>query len=391
MTFGLEWTDFVPFFPQRGVDDPIAFGAILLLSTLLDLAILWAIVLRGGHRAGKTLDFTTLARGTYAVAGLHVVRLPLLVALARFNGFAAINLVWCDLVFAMVPCAALAWLQVLRGRKATRFARVALGLAIAFAPAAAWARFVEPFRLKVERSELDVASEGEPLRIAVLTDFQCDRITDYERSVVDRLLALEPDVILIPGDLYQGSQALFEQVKESIRAQLARLDAPCGVFYVSGDVDPPYFQAPLLDGTRIRRIDDSIVQFEARGRSVSLCGVNRESMLGSIGPQLIRRLEDSHDDLRLLVAHFPDVAQWLPHRSRVDLTVAGHTHGGQIVIPFLGPPMTLTSAPREIAAGGLHRWNGNAVYVSRGAGMERSRAPRIRFLCPPEISLITIL
>ena len=77
-------------------------------------------------------------------------------------------------------------------------------------------------------------------------------------------------------------------------------------------------------------------------------------------------------------------------QSRIDLVVSGHTHGGQIVVPFFGPIMTLSHVPRSVAAGGLHQIDGNYIYVSRGVGCERMQAPRIRFLCPPEISLLTL-
>ena len=70
--------------------------------------------------------------------------------------------------------------------------------------------------------------------------------------------------------------------------------------------------------------------------------------------------------------------------------VAGHTHGGQVQIPFFGPLFTLTEIPREAAAGGLHEVNGTQLYVSRGVGAERGEAPLIRFNCPPEISLLTL-
>jgi predicted MPP superfamily phosphohydrolase len=80
----------------------------------------------------------------------------------------------------------------------------------------------------------------------------------------------------------------------------------------------------------------------------------------------------------------------LHNESRVALALAGHTHGGQIFVPFFGPPLTLSRIPRHMAAGGLHELNGVPLHVSRGIGMERGSAPQIRFLCPPEISLLTL-
>ncbi|HTE06996.1 MAG TPA: metallophosphoesterase, partial [Planctomycetota bacterium] len=76
--------------------------------------------------------------------------------------------------------------------------------------------------------------------------------------------------------------------------------------------------------------------------------------------------------------------------GRVDLVVAGHTHGGQVRLPWIGPLITLTAVPRAVAGGGLHELNGTPLYVSRGVGHEQGDAPRVRFLCPPEISLLTL-
>ena len=94
--------------------------------------------------------------------------------------------------------------------------------------------------------------------------------------------------------------------------------------------------------------------------------------------------------MRILFAHRPEVVYRLGPNTRVDLVVAGHTHGGQVQIPFFGPPITLTSVPRHVAAGGLHDMNGRRIYVSRGVGWEHGHAPRVRFLCPPEATLLTL-
>ena len=71
-------------------------------------------------------------------------------------------------------------------------------------------------------------------------------------------------------------------------------------------------------------------------------------------------------------------------------TVLSGKRTSQIVLPFLGPPLTLTTLPRRYAAGGLTEYRGIPLHVSRGVGMERGSAPQVRFLCPPEICLLTI-
>ncbi len=107
---------------------------------------------------------------------------------------------------------------------------------------------------------------------------------------------------------------------------------------------------------------------------------------------MIRRLAEApgSTDIRILLTHAPDAALLLPRDSRVDLVVAGHTHGGQIQLPLVGPLVTFSRVPRDVAGGGLHVLDGTQVYVSRGVGCERGQAPQIRFLCPPEVSLLTL-
>jgi predicted MPP superfamily phosphohydrolase len=73
----------------------------------------------------------------------------------------------------------------------------------------------------------------------------------------------------------------------------------------------------------------------------------------------------------------------------VDLVLAGHTHGGQFVLPFFGPPVTASRLPR-LFAGGLHDFRGTPLHVSRGVGMERGFSPPVRFLCPPEICVVDL-
>ena len=94
--------------------------------------------------------------------------------------------------------------------------------------------------------------------------------------------------------------------------------------------------------------------------------------------------------MRILLAHKPDAIELLEGRS-VDLLVSGHTHGGQVSLPFVGPPLTLSDVPRHVAAGGLHELDGTAVYVSTGVGRERDNAPQLRFGVRPSIGIIDLV
>ena len=93
--------------------------------------------------------------------------------------------------------------------------------------------------------------------------------------------------------------------------------------------------------------------------------------------------------LRILLAHQPDEIR-LIESTPVDLLVSGHTHGGQIALPFIGPLVTASNVPRHVAAGGLHELHETPVYVSTGVGRERSTAPQVRFGVRPSIGIIDI-
>jgi predicted MPP superfamily phosphohydrolase len=73
-----------------------------------------------------------------------------------------------------------------------------------------------------------------------------------------------------------------------------------------------------------------------------------------------------------------------------DLLIAGHTHGGQVRLPGIGPLITLSRVRRSWAAGLTDIGRGRQLLVSRGIGMERGRAPRLRFLCRPELVVLEL-
>lgn len=252
---------------------------------------------------------------------------------------------------------------------------------------------IAPYRLTTERAEVTLRPEragSDPVRVGVLSDLQTSRVGAFEQRAVSRLLALGPDIIVIPGDLYQGTDAGFEEELPAFRQLLGRLHAPGGVYAVRGDTDRGDDLDRLVAGTGVEILDYEIATIDVGDRTVRLAG-NGWRWASTDTAELLEELDRGDPgDVRLLLAHRPDVVLRLPPSADVDLTIAGHTHGGQIALPLVGPVLTSTRLPRSEASGGLHDHDGNPLFVSTGVGMVRTDAPQVRFFTRPAVGLIVL-
>jgi predicted MPP superfamily phosphohydrolase len=256
---------------------------------------------------------------------------------------------------------------------------------------AAYAQFIAPYEVVLEQATVRLPEEraGEsPLIVGVLSDMQMARVSDHERQAVRRLMDHVPDIILLPGDIFEGSPEAFHEALSEIQQLLSLLSAPGGVWIVPGDSDifARFDQVTL--GTDARILRDEVVDIHVRDRHVRLLGVEQMGEPERALPEFESLPGD--DDIRLVLVHRPRNVEWLEPGSRVDLVIAGHTHGGQVAFPFVGPVFVGSPLPYDVAAGGLHDVGGRRVYVSRGLGMQRHQSPQIRFLSPPEITLLTL-
>jgi uncharacterized protein len=365
-------------------------STVAVVSGALDALVAIAVLLRGRGPIGAGRMLVAAAVSSAFFLAKAVVLLKLIPASSRF----AVVLFAFAYVAGSLPLTALALLLASRQRKVSGLVRATAVLGLLGAPAAVWGSLIEPFRLQVEEVDVPLAAEraGEaPIRIGVLADLQARQVSEFERKAVWRLMALHPDLILIPGDLAQVWPRSTQESVAEFRALLGELDAPLGVWMVLGNCDSVDVVERALEGTRVRLLTDERVEIPFKDRRIVLCGIGMEfqSAAACAAARDLEALPGS-DDVRILLAHYPDAYKLLPKPSRTDLVIAGHTHGGQVQVPWFGPPITLSSVPREVAAGGLHELDGRRVYVSRGVGVERGWAPRVRFNCPPEITLLEL-
>ena len=335
----------------------------------------------------------TLPRVVAAAVWVAGLAMAALVLLFGANPFASVMVAWIELALVVPLVGVSVGIARLAGRRIERGPAVVAVLGVSLLLPAAQASLVEPFDLRVERPSLALdplrAGEG-VVRVGILADLQTTRPGPYEREAVERLLAEDPHVILIPGDLFHGTPADYGRARPELRALLEKLRAPGGAWFVSGNCDVRNDLVALLDGTGVELLVNRPVEVAVGDRRLIVLGLDDAGFPREVLRRFEERARSDPEAIHVVLAHRPDAVLALSPGSPIDVVIAGHTHGGQVVIPGFGPPLTLSGVPREIAAGGLSEVDGNRIYVSRGVGLERLWAPRIRFFCPPEVSILTL-
>ncbi|MBL8683195.1 MAG: metallophosphoesterase [Myxococcales bacterium] len=247
---------------------------------------------------------------------------------------------------------------------------------------------VEPTSLTVRRETITSDKLRRPLRAVVLADLQFDVFDEHTKSALRLAMRERPDVLLLPGDFVQrtrrrGGDAVRREANAFLRE--IHFGAPLGVYAVEGNVEWEPGWEGLFEGLTVHTFSN-VQRIEGEELVVTGMGL-RESANGS---QVIEGASGAgRGRFHIAIGHAPDFAMG---DVRADLLVAGHTHGGQVQLPIVGPLLTLSGVPREWAAGNraIALSGGRTLIVSRGVGHERGSAPRLRFRCKPEVVVIEL-
>ena len=226
-----------------------------------------------------------------------------------------------------------------------------------------------------------------PLRIAVIADLHAGA-PYIDEAKIQKVVALanaaKPDLILLAGDYIGDMFGRPSMPIETIAAKLRPLSAPMGVYAVLGNHD----EGPdadhitkALEQAGIAVLENKTAKL-AKDGSLYLAGIAE----WGAGPNHLKALfkQIPAGARAICFMHSPDLFPALP--KTCALTVAAHTHGGQVLLPYFGRPMVMSRYGQRYAAG-LIREDGKTLFVNTGIGT--SRLP-IRFGVPPEVSVLEI-
>jgi predicted MPP superfamily phosphohydrolase len=262
------------------------------------------------------------------------------------------------------------------------FAGTSAGLGICIVLIGLYASLIEPHWLEISHLTMSSVKIKEPIRVAVVADLQTDMPGKYEERVLNVVRQEMPDLILLAGDYLQFLERdRYPAAQRTLHDIFLRADltAPLGIYAVRGNVDPIQSWQGIFEGLPISLFEQS--------SSIDLGPVVLTGLTLEDSENIFLSIE-GEDKFHIVLGHRPDFSLG---EINAELLIAGHTHGGQIQLPFIGPLVTLSAVPRAWASGMTMISPGKILLVSRGIGLERGNAPRMRLNCRPELIILDLV
>lgn len=250
-----------------------------------------------------------------------------------------------------------------------------------------YSTFVEPKLLRVISHDVLLSkAQGEAIKVVQFSDTHIGDFFSIKdlKKVVDKINEQEADLVLFTGDLMDNA-ATYEGSLEEIASILSEIKANSGKYAVFGNRDygggAERFYEELMTSAGFRVLLNEHETLTIKGTTLSLFGAD-DALIGYYDPvQTVQGIQDDH--LNLLMLHEPDLADDFNHEP-IDLIVAGHSHGGQVYLPFIGPLITTSLAEKYVR--GFYDVSDNMrLYVDTGIG--NTKVP-FRLFNVPQITVL---
>jgi len=241
--------------------------------------------------------------------------------------------------------------------------------------------FIEPYWIEVNRVELKTGKlSHSAIRVVQISDLHSDTKVANEEKMTRIVNSLNPDVIVFTGDTASAPEAL-----PVFKTAMKNLQAKIGKFYVTGNLDSWLFRnLDPFEGTGFVSADRRVFKLTKDGESFFISGLDFAHNYWWYGT--LKKIPPQY--YSIFLCHKSDLVEDIKGVN-VDLYLAGHTHGGQVRLPFYGAVVTLSKFGKKYEAG-EYKVGNTVLYVNRGVGTESKAGLRVRFLTRPEITVFDI-
>jgi predicted MPP superfamily phosphohydrolase len=244
-----------------------------------------------------------------------------------------------------------------------------------------YAYFVEPYWIEVNTIPIETEKlKAASVRIVQISDLHCDKKARNEEKVVEIVNSLNPDIVVFTGDSLNTAEALGR-----FKDTLSRVKAGMGKYAVNGNFEMHYWGAlEVYKDTGFELLDEEVVKLEKDGEVFYISGLSFHNPPHI--PNVLKKVPDTA--YSVFLHHVPCLVEDIGGLN-ADLYLCGHTHGGQVALPFYGALTTLSRHGKKYERG-MYEVGHTKLYVNRGIGMEGGAAPRVRFCSRPEITVFDI-
>ena len=256
-------------------------------------------------------------------------------------------------------------------------------------PPLAYGVAIEPDNLDIANVELTLprlAPEFDGYRVVQISDIHMGVWMNPEKlqTIVDTINQQEPDAVAITGDFV--TEGNIQSQYDRLVTPLSNLKPKDVTVATLGNHDH-WTEAEVIYSvirdSGIQDVNNGVVTIERDGALFHLAGVDDIWMKKNDLDKVLEQLPD--EGSAMLLAHEPDYADASAESGRFDLQISGHSHGGQFMLPFIGPPVRGHLGKKYPV--GAYQIRNMIQYTNRGVGMI---VPYIRINCPPEITIFTL-
>jgi predicted MPP superfamily phosphohydrolase len=251
-----------------------------------------------------------------------------------------------------------------------------------------WGFIYEPSKINITQKEINTPlNTDQTTKFIHIGDLHLEEIGQREEDLLSKLTIAKPDFILFTGDFLNLSYRSDPEAIKTVAEYFNKIQQIAPIYWVTGSpaVDLEKSISEIHSLTNATWIKDTSLLIQ---NNIELIGINctHQPHNDFLKIDVLKRI--NQPVFTILIYHSPDLILEL-NSQKIDLMLSGHTHGGQVRLPLIGALFTGSLYGRNLQAG-EYWFHNTMLYITRGIGLEGLGAPRVRFLCPPEIIEWTI-